>query len=114
MTTTRSFSSEELDTIHGAIARLRADVMSVVFGLAAGTALFMATIWLVLRGPAEGQTAVGSHLGLLRYYFPGYQVTVLGSFIGFLYGALVGALIGWIIAFVYNTLANKRQKSWDK
>ena len=26
---------------------------------------------------------VGPHLGLLNHYFPGYEVTVLGSFIGF-------------------------------
>ena len=100
---------EELDVIHHAIARLRADVMSLVFAMIGGIVLFLATIWLVLRGPAEGQTTVGPHLGLLRHYFPGYEVTVLGSFIGFFYGALTGAVLGWIVAFVYNMVADKRR-----
>ena len=73
------------------------------------TFLFLVTIWLVLRGPAPGQTRVGPTLGLLRYYFPGYEVSVLGSFIGFFYGALAGALIGWVIAVVYNSVAGYRQ-----
>ena len=55
--------------------------------------VFFVTIWLVLRGPRPSQTRVGPTLGLLRYYFPGYEVSVLGSFIGFFYGALAGALI---------------------
>ena len=70
--------------------------------------VFLVTIWLVLRGPAPGQTRVGPTLGLLRYYFPGYEVSVLGSFIGFFYGALAGALIGWVIAVVYNSVAGYR------
>jgi tetrahydromethanopterin S-methyltransferase subunit G len=107
--TTKTFSKTELDTIHRAIARLRADVMSLVFGIVVGTLLFGVTIWLVIRGPTSGQTTVGSHVGLLNHYFPGYEVTVLGSFIGFFYGALTGAVIGWIIAFVYNAVADKRK-----
>jgi tetrahydromethanopterin S-methyltransferase subunit G len=106
-----AFSRTDLDSIHKAIARLRADVMSLVFGLVGGTLLFLITIWLVVRGPTFGQTTVGTHLGLLDHYFPGYEVSVLGSFIGFFYGALTGAVIGWIIAFVYNTVADKRLKS---
>ena len=105
-----TFSKEEFDAIHQAIARLRAGIMSVAFGMVGGAALFMATIWLVLRGPAEGQTVVGSNLRLLRFYFPGYDVTVLGSFIGLFYGALTGAAMGWVIAIVYNTIADRRQK----
>jgi hypothetical protein len=103
-----TFSNTELDAIHRAIARLRADVMSLVFGIIGGVLLFLVTIWLVVRGAAFGQAAIGPHLGLLNHYFPGYEVTVLGSFIGFFYGALTGAVIGWIIAFVYNTVAEKR------
>lgn len=105
----QTFSPEEFDAIQHAIARLRADTMSVVFGIAGGIALFLATIWLVLRGPAEGQSGVGTHLALLNNYFPGYNVSVFGSFIGFFYGALTGALVGWMIAFVYNMIANRKK-----
>jgi hypothetical protein len=106
--TKKTLSKTELDSIHHAIARLRADVMSLVFGIIGGTLLFLVTIWLVIRGPTGGQATVGPHLGLLNQYFPGHEVTVLGSFIGFFYGALTGATIGWIMAFVYNTVAEKR------
>ena len=102
-------SAEQLRAIQHAIVRLRAFVMSLVFGLAGGMLLFLVTIWLVLRGPAPGQTKVGPTLGLLRNYFPGYDVTVSGSFIGFFYGAFTGALVGWIIALVYNAVADVRE-----
>jgi hypothetical protein len=105
--TETTFSVTELDAIHKAIARLRADVMSLVFGIIGGVLLFLLTIWLVVRGPTGGQT-VGPHLELLNQYFPGYEVTVLGSFIGLFYGAITGAVIGWVISFVYNTVAENR------
>jgi len=108
--TRKAFSETDVDAIHKAIARLRADVMSLVFGIIGGALLFLVTIWLVIRGPTFGQPTVGTHLGLLNHYFPGYEVTVLGSFIGLLYGALAGSAIGWIFAFVYNTVAEMRLK----
>lgn len=107
--TEETFSDTDLDAIHYAIAKLRAGVMSLVFGIIGGALLFLITIWLVIRGPTYGQPTVGTHLGLLNHYFPGYEVTVMGSFIGLFYGALTGAVIGWIIAFVYNTVAEKRR-----
>lgn len=106
--TENSFSKAELDTIHSAIARLRADVMSLVFGIIGGAFLFLVTIWLVIRGPTGPEPTVGPHLALLGNYFPGYEVSVLGSFIGFFYGTLTGAVVGWIIAFVYNAIVDKR------
>jgi hypothetical protein len=108
--TKETFSNTELESIHHSIARLRADVMAVVFAITCGTLFFLVTIWLVLRGPSDGQPTVGPHLGLLNHYFPGYEVTVLGSFIGLFYGVLTGAVVGWIIAFVYNAVADKRRQ----
>ena len=105
---TEHLSTDELMLIRHAIARLRASVMSVVFGLLGGTTLFVATLWLVLRGPSPGSTKVGPTLGLLHNYFPGYDVSLVGSVVGFLYGALSGATAGWVIAFVYNMVADKR------
>jgi hypothetical protein len=114
MTKKHTLSKAEWDSIHRAIARLRADVMSVVFGMIGGITLFLATIWLVLRGPTSQQEVVGPHLGLLNNYFPGYEVTVLGAFIGLFYGALTGAVVGWIISFVYNSVADKRKNELEK
>jgi hypothetical protein len=79
--------------------------MAVVFGMVGGTALFVATVWLVIRGGPN----VGEHLGLLRYYFPGFTVTWPGAFLGFFYGMLAGALAGGSVAWVYNRVAAHRQ-----
>lgn len=87
-----------------AIVRLRSRVMAIVFGLTAGTGLFVATIWLVIRGGSN----VGLHLGLLRNYFPGYSVTWSGAFVGFAYGVVAGAAVGWSLAWIYNRVAERR------
>ena len=88
-----------------AVARLRSGVMATVFAMTAGTGLWLATIWLVIRGGPR----VGEHLGLLRYYFPGYSVTWAGAFIGFFYAALLGAVVGYVLAWIYNRLALWRE-----
>lgn len=80
--------------------------MAVTFGLSAAAVIFLATIWLVVRG---GET-VGPHLGLLRYYMPGYTVTWLGSVVGSLYAAVYGAVVGGAIAAIYNRIARLREQ----
>jgi len=65
-----------------------------------GGGLFLATLILVVKGGPN----VGQHLGLLRAYFPGYSVSVVGTFIGFIYGFVVGYALGRIIGSVYNRL----------
>lgn len=86
------------------IARLRAGIVAIVAGMVGGFALFAATAWLVIKG---GPT-VGQHLGLLRSYYPGYEVTWTGAFLGFFYGAFTGAVLGWCVAWLYNVLASWR------
>jgi hypothetical protein len=66
--------------------------------LTGGSVLFLATIYLVIK---DGPDA-GAHLWLLSHYFPGYGVTVAGSFVGFGYGFLVGFVAGWLTAWIYN------------
>ncbi len=78
--------------------------MAVVIGLASGMGLFIATLWLVIRGG----DVVGPTLGLLNNYFPGYSVTWGGAFVGFVYAAALGALVGWTLAFIYNRIVDRR------
>lgn len=97
----REPSDEDLQLIGAAVARLRARVAALATGMIGGTALSVATLWLVLRGGVD----VGAHLGLLRFYFPGYTVTWSGTVVGFFYGALTGALVGWSFASLYNWIS---------
>jgi hypothetical protein len=86
-----------------AVRRLNARAWGVTGGLVFGLGLFVATNVLVLQGPVPGQP-VGSHLGLLRYFFPGYTVTFVGSLIGFVYAFVLGYLLGRGVGAVYNKL----------
>lgn len=101
---TNASGKREEEALERAVARLRGGIMAVVFGLTAGSGLWLATVWLVLRGGKN----VGQHLKLLKYYFPGYSVSWVGSFVGFFYAALVGAVLGFSLAWIYNRLATVR------
>lgn len=96
-------SALERELIEGAIARLRAGIIGVVIGMVGGAGLFLATAWLLLKGGTE----VGSTLGLLSIYFPGYSVTWPGAVIGFIYGAVVGGIVGWSLVWIYNRLVRR-------
>jgi hypothetical protein len=98
--------ASEGELLSAAVARLRAGIMAVVFGMVGGCGLFLATVWLLIRGG----TNVGKHLGLLGHYFPGYSVTWLGSVIGLFYGAATGAIVGWFVAWVYNRVAARHDR----
>jgi hypothetical protein len=82
------------------LLRVSAVVQGIVTGLILGLGIFVATIWLVLKGGP----VVGPHLALLGQYFIGYRVTVLGSLIGFGYGFVVGFVLGCGVAWLYNLL----------
>jgi hypothetical protein len=104
------FSEDEWKTIGQAIARLRASVMAVTFGVAGGLILFVATAWLLILGSTGGSEHVGPTLGLLANFFPGYSVTWSGAVVGLFYGALSGAVSGFVLAFVYNLIVASRTR----
>jgi hypothetical protein len=86
------------------LIRLNAIIHGVVFGLVTGTIILIATLWLVIKGGP----VVGPHLGLLNQFFYGYEVTYVGSLIGFGYGFLTGFIIGYLVAFLYNWIVDWR------
>lgn len=98
---TSEIDKAQAEALSRAVARLRAGLTAIVFGMTCGVVLWIATAWLVIRGGHN----IGAHLGLLRFYFPGYSVTWPGAFIGLGYGILVGGLGGFILAWTYNRLA---------
>lgn len=103
----RPLSEDEQRLIEASVARMRAGVMAIVFGMVGGVGLFLATAWLLVRGGPD----VGRNLSLLRHYFPGYSVTWPGSVIGFFYGAVVGGIVGWCVAWIYHRVASRNLAS---
>jgi hypothetical protein len=99
MTKSDQHSLEE-ELIDRALLRMNTVATSVGLGLLAGVVLFVTTLVLALR---DGPNA-GPHLGLLSQYFPGYSVTVFGSFVGFVYAFVVGAAAGFVLSSIYNRL----------
>lgn len=89
-----------------AVARIKAAILALVFGLVSGVGVFaMTMILLIENGPNTG-----AHLQLLGHYFPGYTVTWPGAFIGLGWGFLAGALAGWLVGGSYNRLVALRHK----
>jgi len=105
--TTRESHDRE---VRRAVARLKAGILGLVFGLILGLGLFaMTAILLIENGPNTGY-----HLRLLGNYFIGYSVTWKGAFIGFLWAFAVGAIIGWSIGIIYNRIVAIRTNGRKK
>jgi hypothetical protein len=83
-----------------AVVKLNERAWGAAGALLAGLGLFVATNVLVIKGGANP----GAHLGLLRYYFPGYSVSFVGSLIGFVYAFVLGYIVGRAIGWMYNRL----------
>jgi len=71
---------------------------AVAVGAVSGLMVFIATLWLIIKGGA----VVGPHLSLLSHFFVGYSVTVKGAFLAFAYSFSWGFLFGWLFAYLRN------------
>lgn len=89
------------------LVRLSATIYGIVFGLVFGLGIFVATLWLVIRGGP----VVGPNLALLSQFFLGYTVTYVGSIVGFVYGFITGFIIGFSIAIIYNWIISRRAEA---
>jgi hypothetical protein len=88
------------------VIRFNSVLLGVILGLLAAGTLFIATIWLVLLGGEHP----GRHLSLLGVYFPGYDVTPFGAFVGIPYAFVCGFLAGWFVAWAYNRIVLWRHR----
>ena len=102
-----SLTTDERQILRKELMRLHEQSWGIAIGSVLGFGLFIATLTLVLRGGEQ----VGLHLNLLNVYLPGYRVTVLGSFIGFIYAFVFGYALGRIVVTIYNFLVGFRQSS---
>ena len=73
---------------------------NIVMFLIAGILIFLATLWLVIKG---GEV-VGPNLRLLEQYFIGYTVTIQGACLAFGYAFVWGFLFGWLFAYLRNLI----------
>lgn len=79
--------------------KLNMKALVLTFGLVEGFGFLLMTWWLIaLHGP-------GIDAGLLGLFFPGYEITPLGSVIGLLWGFADGCLGGVVVAWLYNKFA---------
>lgn len=99
-----TLNAHEHYVVRKELQRMHEQGWGIALGSVLGVGLFIATNVLVLRG---GET-VGPHLALLSVYFPGYSVTVLGSFVGFVYAFVLGYAVGRTVVTIYNYLAGVR------
>lgn len=86
--------------LFNSLSRLDKTALGVAVGTFFGTALFVATNILILRGG----DVIGPNLVLLEQFFGGYEINFVGSLIGFFYGFVTGFAAGWTIAFMRNTI----------
>ncbi len=92
---------------------LNAQILGLVLGILMGLGLFVATIWLVIKGghvTASGEYLVGPNLQRLSQFFPGYSVSVEGSFVGLGYGFGIGLIGGAVIGWIYNKIVYFRNR----
>lgn len=99
------------EKLQQAVAFLNAKVLGLILGILLGLAIFIATNWLLIKGPQvteSGRQVVGPHLQLLSQFFIGYKVSFAGSIIGFLYGFAIGTISGSLIGWLYNRIVSIR------
>jgi hypothetical protein len=88
------------------VRRVSAFEFGIAVGLMSGLALFVGTNWLVIKGGP----VVGPHLALLGHFFIGYRVTFSGSLVGFTWAAVSGFALAWGGGWIYNRVADLRER----
>ena len=96
----QELSEKEREVVRRAFRKTSEQGWGLALGFVSALGLFVATVWLVLRGGP----VVGPHLGLLSVYLPGYSVTWTGAFIGAAYMFFLGYGAGRVVATIYNRL----------
>lgn len=79
--------------------------MALTCGIFWGAAVFIMAWWLIV---VEGS---GSESTFLSRFYVGYDISPMGSVIGFAYGFVDGSISGAIFAWLYNLIAVKMQKN---
>jgi hypothetical protein len=84
-----------------AFAKFDVIALAIALGTVLAALLFMATIFLLLKGADPG-TDVGNHLRLIGVYLPGYSVSWSGAIVGAAYALGLGAILGFVLGVLWN------------
>ena len=84
------------------LAKLDGTALGIALGSLLGLVIFVATNFLVLKGG----DVIGPNLALLSQFFPGYEVSFMGSLVGFVYGLISGFVVGWLTALLRNSIVS--------
>jgi hypothetical protein len=88
---------DEVGQLSKSLARVNAICFATVFGAVAGVGLWLATMFLVIKGgPSPGHT-----MAVLGYAFPGYSVSFGGAFVSLLWAFVTAFLISLPSAWIY-------------
>lgn len=85
-----------------AFAKFDAIALGIALGSVLALSLFLATIFLLLKGAAPGADDIGSHLQLIGVYLPGYSVSWPGAIIGAGWTLGLGAILGFVLGVLWN------------
>jgi hypothetical protein len=117
MKPTQEIGGDQL--VKAAFARIDAVALGAALGVLLAALLWLATVYLLIKGAPPGQH-IGPHLGLLSNYLPGYSVTWPGSLFGFFHGAWIGFVVGAFLAAAWNLphhiwlmLIVRRHRGWQ-
>jgi len=94
-------ASTDKAILMAAFARMDPVALAVALGSIWALMLFLATTILLLKGASDGHQ-VGTHLGLIGIYLPGYDVTWAGGLLGAAYLWVIGAIAGFFLAVLWN------------
>ncbi|HKI86592.1 MAG TPA: bacteriophage holin [Thermoanaerobaculia bacterium] len=81
--------------------KLSKSALGVSLGIVWGASVFLATVWVLVRGGGE-------HLQLLGQFYIGYRITYLGAIVGLVEGFVDGFIGGWLIAWIYNLVSGNK------
>ena len=96
-------SPTETRLLVAAFSRVRPVALGLSTAAVSALALFSATSLLLIAALGdEPGTPIGTNLGRLGNYLPGYDISWSGAFIGLAYGAAIGFVAGALLGFLLN------------
>lgn len=85
-----------LERLSLAFAPLHKGAFGAALGVAAAAVVIAVTVIHIVKRPEA------PNVGLLRFYFYGYEVSWLGALIGGFWAFVAGFVAGWFVAFCRN------------